>query len=229
MSAMRQPGEGGIKSGMKSDSRSLPNRKYPTWDDVDAALGDKFIEALIVAVRATREDLADYRRFRPSWVAQHSERGLAGWIHDRLWHHLTVGVADLPQVIITDEGVLREITVGPATEVMRFRIKRTHMDGDVSTYETQMALEFLAQADGMLEIFGELHLIAGYRWDRDERAIGHAVISLRDGRDNIKWEKDLEDTAGQSGSLDNMPAKPKPPAPVIDSGSVGLQSTPEEK
>ncbi len=138
-----------------------------------------------------------------------------------MWYHITVAMVDLPQVIITDKGVLREFSVGPETDVMRFRVKRHHLDGDVSTYPTQLALEFLAQVDEMLEGFDELHLIAGYRWDREERSMGGAVISLRDGRDDIKWEEDLEVPVGISGGSGSFPAKPTPPAPVIDSGNIG--------
>jgi|HubBroStandDraft_1064217.scaffolds.fasta_scaffold08683_5 hypothetical protein len=208
---------------MKSAPPSRPNRQYPTWNQVKVALGDKVIDALIFAVSSTRTDLADYRRFRPDWVVQHSERGLAGWIHDRLWYHLTVEQADLSHVVITDKGVLREFTVGPETEVIRFRVKRHDMEGDISTYPTQLALEFLAQVDGMLPIFSELHLIAGYRWNQDERSMGGAVISLRDGLDDIKWSQDL-DAAPPSTGTAGIPATPKPPAPVIDSGAVGRDS-----
>src|SRR6266536_2149800 len=95
----------GIKSGMKSGFRS-----YPTWDEIEPALGDKVINAVVAAVASTVDDLADYRRFRPAWVAQASERGLAAWIHDRLWYHLVAALDDHPQVTITDKGVLREIT-----------------------------------------------------------------------------------------------------------------------
>jgi hypothetical protein len=160
--------------------------------------------------------LTDYRRFRPAWVAQASERGLAAWIHDRLWYHLVVALDDHPQVVITDKGVLREITVGPESSVYRFRVKRHHQDGDVSTYPTQLALEFLAQVEDMLDGFDEWHLIAGYEWDREERAMGAPVISLRDGRHHVIWEKDLSDWGDDSTGEQSLPTVPEPPAPVID-------------
>lgn len=213
---------------MKSAPESQPSRSYPTWPEVETALGDKVIDAVIAAVRATKIDLADYRRFRPAWVVQASERGLAAWIHDRLWYHITVALADLPHVIITDKGVLREFTVGPETDVYRFRVKRHHLDGDVSTYPTQLALEFLAQVDDMLDGFDELHLIAGYRWDREERAMGGAVISLRDGRDDIKWEHDLADPGEESGGTEGLPAIPTPPPPIVDGPAKEPQRDSEE-
>jgi hypothetical protein len=139
---------------------------------------------------------------------------------------LATALADLSDVVVTDNGVLREFAVGPATEVIRFRLKRHDMDGDISTYPTQLALEFLAQVDGMLPGFHELHLIAGYRWDREERAMGGAVISLRDGVDNIKWEVDLN-SAGPAAGTTGLPVKPKPSAPVIDSGGAASKKTQE--
>jgi hypothetical protein len=192
-------------------------RSYPAWADVEAALGDKVIEAVVTAVKAATADLADYRRFRPAWVAQASERGLAAWIHDRVWYHLVAALDDHPNVVITDKGVLREITVGPARSLYRFRVKRHHVDGDVSTYPTQLALEFLAQVEGdMLEGFDELHLIAGYKWNREERAIEYPVISLRDGRQNLIWEHDLSDWDADSTGPQELPSVPEPPAPVIE-------------
>lgn len=201
---------------MKSASESGPKRTYPRWDEVEPALGDKVIEAIAAAVKAAKDDLADYRSFRPAWVAQASERGLAAWIHDRLWFHLASALEQIPGVTITDKGVLREFSVGPETSVYRFRVKRHHEDGDVSTYPTELALEFLAQTEGMLEVFDELHLIAGYRWISDERAMGEAVISLRDGRQNVIWERELPFQSGGSSGAQELPSVPQPPKPVID-------------
>ena len=209
---------------MKSAPTSGPNRQYPSWNAVKVAIGDKIIDAITSAVALSKADLATYRSLHSAWVAQHSVRGLAAWIHDRVWYHLTVVLADLPDVVITDNGVLREFAVGPPTEIIRFRVKRHDMDGDVSTYPTQLALDFLAQVEGvLLPGFSELHLIAGYRWDRDERSMGAAVISLRDGLDDIKWEVDLA-PAAPAGATTGLPAKPKPSAPVIDSGAAGAKN-----
>lgn len=209
---------------MKSGFRSYPNRSYPTWEQVSSALGDKVIDGVVAAVKATKADLADYRSLRPAWVAQASERGLAAWIHDRMWYHLVTALDGHPDVIITDKGVLREITVGPENSVYRFRVKRHHEDGDVSTYPTQMALEFLAQVEGeMLDGFDELHLIAGYKWNRDERAIEYPVISLRDGRQNLIWERNLSDWGDEDAGPQELPTIPEPPAPVIDAGTKGAE------
>lgn len=213
---MRAIKGGGIKTGMKSAAESGPRRTYPRWADVEPALGDKVIEAIAASVNAARDDLADYRSFRPAWVAQASERGLAAWIHDRLWFHLVSALELIPGVAITDKGVLREFCVGPETSVCRFRVKRHHEDGDVSTYPTELALEFLAQAEGMLEGFEELHLIAGYRWISEERAMGEAVISLRDGRQNVIWEHEIPFQGGGSAGTQGLPSVPQPPQPVID-------------
>jgi hypothetical protein len=209
---------------MKSAAESGPKRAYPRWEDVQPTLGDKVIEAVAGAVNAAKGDLADYRSFRAAWVAQASERGLAAWIHDRLWFHLASALDKIPGVTITDKGVLREFSVGPETSVYRFRVKRHHEDGDVSTYPTELALEFLAQPEGMLEIFGESHLIAGYRWIGEERAMGDAVISLRDGRQNVIWEKELPFHGGGSSGTEGLPRVPQPPEPVIDGAAKEADS-----
>jgi hypothetical protein len=201
---------------MKSAPESGPKRVYPRWDEVEPELGDKVIEAVAASIESARADLADYRSIRPAYVAQASERGLASWIHDRVWFHLAAALETIPGVIITDKGVLREFSVGPATSKYRFRVKRHQEDGDVSTYETELALEFLAQAEGMLEIFSELHLIAGYRWIKEERAMGTALISLRDGRHNLIWEHELLAQGGGSTGTQALPRVPHPPKPVID-------------
>ncbi len=48
---------------------------------------EKVLEALGGAVGAAREDLRHYRNVFPAFAAQSSARGMASWIHDRLWHH----------------------------------------------------------------------------------------------------------------------------------------------
>ncbi len=55
----------------------------------------------------------------------------------------------------------------------RVRVKRHHTDGMVNSYPTLTALDFFGQR-GTLPIPGleEINLIAGYEWDREERAMG---------------------------------------------------------
>jgi hypothetical protein len=134
------------------------------------------LEPIDGAVRLARKDLTEYRTAHPSWAAQHSERGLASWIHDRLWFHLAVLLDAVDSVAMVDKEPTREIGVGIN---YRLRVKRHHDDGAVNTYPTLGAMEFMAQeAQLCIEGMESVHLIAGYIWDRDARDIGPAVISL---------------------------------------------------
>jgi hypothetical protein len=62
---------------------------YPPAERVLDELGDKVIDGLARAVAQAKQDLASYRAWRPDIVADHSERGLANWLHDRVWRHVT--------------------------------------------------------------------------------------------------------------------------------------------
>lgn len=201
-------GPGGIFRGMKS---------YPSWEDVRPALGDKVVDAIGQAVDRARSDLTDYRKVRPLFVAEASERGLAGWIHDRVWAHLVALLDETPGVAFVDQEPVREMWVGLN---YRVRVKRHHEDGRVSTYPTQTALEFLAQAQLVIDGLDPVHLIAGYTWLREVRDLGPAVISLRDGNDII-WQRDLSPLAEGMGDSSKLPVLAEPPAPVIEGAATG--------
>ena len=187
---------------------------YPTSDDVLDALGDKVIDSFAMAVDRAREDLASYRAMRPLWVAESSERGLAAWIHDRLWAHLEALLHNLPDVFMHSSEPTREVVV---SERFRVRVKRHDILGSVSSYPTQGALEFFAQPtvaafDGMEQV----HLIAGYCWTRDMRDIGEAVLSLRDGRDNIVWLIELNSRAAAASMVARPAVTPTPIIPTVE-------------
>lgn len=152
---------------------------YPPVEDVLDDLGDKVVAALVSATRSTRDDLAEYRAAHPAWVADHSDRGLANWIHDRLWAHLRRSLDDVHRVTLSEQGATREITVGVK---YRARVKRHSVGDRIRSYPTKAALAFWAQSD-TLEGLEEVRLGFGYRWDPDERIVGSTVISLRDGLD----------------------------------------------
>jgi len=81
----------------------------------------------------------------------------------------------------------------------RIRAKRHHVTGLVSTYPTQGALEFLDQPRQLtFEGLGLAHLIVGYQWESDSYEIGPAVLSLRDGLDNVIWLIELEEPVSAS-------------------------------
>lgn len=194
-------------------------KSYPSSGQVFEDLGDKVLEAIDGAVGRARADLTEYRTARPSWVAQHSERGLASWIHDRLWFHLAALLDPVDSVAVVDKEPTREFGVGIN---YRLRVKRHHDDGAVSTYPTLGAVEFMAQ-EPQLSIDGmeSVHLIAGYYWDRDARDVGPAVISLRDGQDHIIWIEPITAYGGGEalGGADR-PVIPTPTRPNIDVGAV---------
>jgi hypothetical protein len=177
----------GIFSGMKSG--------YPEPEEVLEDLGDKVVEGLALMVAQTREDLRVYRTTFPEWVADSTDRGLLNWCHDRLWFHAVRLLGDLEHVTLVDHLPLREIGVGVR---YRLRVKKHDIEGGVSTYPTQGALDFLVQDPPALEGLEQVRLITGYRWLTEERQLGGAVISLRDGKDEVVWMHDLDEPPAAS-------------------------------
>ena len=186
-------------------------RTYPEGFEVIADLGDKIVEGLAESIERTRDDLRSYRDWRPDIVADHTERGLANWLHDRVWRHLTTLLDAVPNVYFRDTEPIREFYVYPK---YRFRMKRHGEDGTVRSYPTQAVLEFMEQP--MLDGDVEIRLIAGYEWDRDARTMGAAVVSLHDGEDNVVWMERLP--APGRGRAVTVPVPPVvgPAPPMID-------------
>ncbi|UFR03482.1 hypothetical protein KBP30_20955 [Streptomyces sp. Go40/10] len=197
-------------------------KSYPASEDVLSGLGGKVASGLARAVAKTRKDLAAYRETHSSWVSDSSERGLANWIHDRLWAHVCAEFDGHPDIGLSDREPTREITVGVN---YRLRVKRHRVDGKVSSYATQTALEFYAQ--GEQEAFPgleEVRLIAGYEWDADTRSMGDAVLSLRDGEEVVIWQITLpEADTGIAGvpAQPIRPTEPEPALPTIDLPEAG--------
>jgi hypothetical protein len=187
---------------------------YPLSHQVLDDIGEKPVEAFSRCVARARADLRLYRRTFPQWVADHSERGLANWINDRLWAHLTTMAESIPGMELIEKGVTREVMVGLN---FRFRVKRHDDLGNVASYPTPTFLEFVCQPQGQLPGLEETRLIAGYDWSKDERDIGAAVLSLRDGKDNIIWKEELPDFPEDSGIVGEVvtPRLTSPAAPVV--------------
>ena len=185
---------------------------YPEPDAVLDELVDKVLEGISRAVDATRGDLATYRELLPGIVARHTNRGLANWIHDILWSHLCAELDEVPGLTLSDKEPLREITYKTR---FRIRVKRHHDAARVSTYLTQSALEFMEQeaAEVTFEGLEEIRLITGYDWDKELRQIGPAVISLRDGLDNVVWAIELPPYGIGIAAL---PSSAGPVAPAIE-------------
>lgn len=197
----------------------------PTSEEVLDDLGDKVIEAFSRSITRTRKDLARYREWRPSWVARHGERGLANWIHDFLWFHLTDQLDGIPGVLCVDREPTREILVGTR---YRLRAKRHARDGQINSYPTQTVIEFKLQ--GVQPAFSgmeEIRLVVGYVWDQTSREIGTPVLSLHDGREEPVWLEYLPEVDAGEGYEDEdgtvAPLLPTvgPSAPVVELAHQG--------
>lgn len=178
-----RPQSCGIKFGMKSS--------HPSAESVLDDLGDKVVQGLALMVAQTRDDLQVYRRTFPSWAADSTDRGLLNWSHDRAWAHALRIFDGVPEVSFVDQPPLRELWVGTR---YRLRVKKHDIDGQISTYLTQGALDFMEQEPAQtLNGLDEVRLIAGYRWDAELRELGPAVISLRSGPDKVVWAQILDE------------------------------------
>ncbi len=179
-------------------------------------LGDKVLEALAASVTGARRDFLRYQATLPEFAAQASSRGSANWIHDRLWHHVRALLDDIDDVLLIDLGVTREVVLGGR---YRIRMKRHHPPAQVATYPTQTAMHFMSQAQEQLVLEGleQVSLIAGYVWFGDSAEIGPAVLSMRDGQDNVLWVHELPeaDTAGAQPTVTTLPPLEEPEEAAI--------------
>lgn len=184
---------------------------YPESAEVLDELGTDFVRAFGSAVEGAREDITGLRDERPSWFPNMAPRTLANLIHDRIWCRLVEAAELLPDVTCVDSGSRREVIVG-SNFVMR--IKR-HRDGEtIASYPTQTALQFYTQIPA-LPGMERIPLALGYRWDSTLRQIGAAVLSLRDGHDNVIWSLDLELIAGADVVPLSADGKSAPALPTI--------------
>lgn len=178
------------------------------------ALGEKVLGALGSAVPKTRSDLDRYRKALPEFASTSSARGLANWIHDRVWHHVVEEIQGLRNAFTIIKGPVCEVVVD---EKYRIRVKRHNWVGRVSTYPTATALKFLRQPLEQLVIEGldQVRLIAGYRWDHTRHEIGPAVLSLRDGLNNVLWVIELSESSTDTSSARTIPPT-TPVAPQLE-------------
>ncbi|MGI9000221.1 MAG: hypothetical protein ACR2GH_00985 [Pseudonocardia sp.] len=193
--------------------------EYPSPEQVLDDLGDKVAQGLALMVGRTRTDLETYRRTFPAWVADSTDRGLLNWCHDRAWVHALRIFDGVPEVSSVDQPPTRELYVGTR---YRLRVKKHDVEGGVSTFLTQGALDFLEQEPVTLDGLEEIRLIAGYRWDPERRELGAAVISLRDGHDHVIWMYELDEPAGGVGTTTTPILSPtEPSVPEIEMPSDG--------
>ncbi|MGH8350293.1 MAG: hypothetical protein ACRES5_27570 [Pseudomonas sp.] len=140
-----------------------------------------------------------------------SGRCLANLIHDRIWARLVAAVDGHPGIETVDRESVREIWISQNYQI---RIKRHHPEDQISTYPTAAALEFWAQGS-QLRSLEAITLGAGYRWITEERRIGPAVISYRDGKDNPIWAVELSGPGEGVETISWMPIV-RPDLPSVD-------------
>ena len=179
-------------------------------------LGEKVVEGLIGAIDAARDDLHRYREILPDVALQSSARGMANWIHDRVWHHACRLLDSIDDVVCYEKGPFREIIV---KDRYRIRLKRHRPPAMVATYPTQGAIDFMEQPDGqrVLEGMEQLRLIFGYVWDQDSGAMGPAVLSMRHGVKNVLWVHELPSSRAGAAPLPNREG----PAPSVVRSRLG--------
>ena len=163
-------------------------------------LGEKVVEALAGAVDAARDDLRRYREILPDVAMQSSARGLANWIHDRVWYHACRLLDSVDDAVCYEKGPFREVIV---KDRYRIRLKRHRSPASVATFPTQAALDFMEQPDGQRVLSGmeQLRLICGYVWDVDSGQMGPAVLSMRHGVKNVLWIHELSSPEGMATPL----------------------------
>ena len=176
-------------------------------------LGEKVLEALVDAIDAAREDLRRYRETLPEIALQSSARGMANWIHDRIWYHACRLLDSVEDVVCYERGPFREVIV---KDRYRIRLKRHRLPAAVSTFLTQGALDFMEQPDGQRVLDGmeQLRLIFGYVWDEDSDEMGAAVLSIRHGIKNVLWVHEMPNTGEPATKL---PGRESPPPSVVRS------------
>jgi hypothetical protein len=197
---------------------------YATDDEVISELGDKFLTALVGAVRGARTDIGDMREWRPGWFPVMHSRVLSNLIHDRIWARLVAEIVSDPDMNVIEKGATREVAVGLN---LRLRVKRHHVGDQISTYPTQTAIEFWQQnSQFALPGLEEVRIAVGYRWDPETREVGAPVLSLRDGQDNVIWAVELDEPA-EGVVVKWNPVEPT--LPSIDLGELDDESEDESQ
>ncbi|MEO7193244.1 MAG: hypothetical protein ABIZ05_00235 [Pseudonocardiaceae bacterium] len=140
-----------------------------------------------------------------------SQRCLANLIHDRIWARLVAAVDGNPDIETIDREPVREIWISQNYQV---RVKRHHPDDKISNYPTAAALEFWEQGSQLLSLEA-ITLGAGYRWIAQERRVGPAVISYRDGKDNPIWAVELDEPGEGTDAIGWRPIT-RPDLPTVD-------------
>lgn len=180
-------------------------------------LGDDFVQAFIGAVDGARDDFSEFRAWQPSWFAGFSGRFTANFLHERIWDRLVRSASGMEAIHIHDREPVRELRSG-TTYLMR--VKRHHPGDRISAYPTEASSAFWSNSMVTLDGLESLSLALGYYWDADLRAVGDAILSFRDGKDNPIWAIRLRgDTTTTSGFTWEAVA---PELPELDLSAIAL-------
>ena len=206
---------GGIFPGMN-------DKVFPTRDEVLNQLGDGFVRAYLEALGVARAHYASFRS-GPDFPANPTQRMVACFIHDWIWSAFVPLVEGDPSISVHDREPERQLTNGTN---IRIRIKRHQLDDSMSSYPTEGSRDFWTPAAAVaLDGLEEVPLALGYRWDSDERAVGDAVLTLRDGADKAVWAAVLTPA---SDSARGFSAREAPETPTWDLSAVVAQIREEQ-
>jgi hypothetical protein len=195
---------------------------HPDSEKVLSDLGDEFVHAFMDAVDGARDDFAEFRTWRPGWFPNFTGRFTANFLHERIWDRLVRDVDAMDHIDVRDREPIRELRSGTA---YLMRIKRHH-DGDrISAYPTEASSAFWSNSTVTLEGLESFSIALGYYWDADLRAVGDAILSFRDGRDNPIWAVRLRRNAGASTGFAWEPLAPD--LPELDLSGVVRESDEE--
>jgi hypothetical protein len=187
----------------------------PGSERVLTDLGDRFVHSFIDAVEGARDDYTAFRLWQPGWFPSFTNRFTANFLHERIWDRLVRGISTLDGVHVVDREPVRQLRSG--TQYL-IRVKRHHPGDRISAYPTEASSAFWSNSVLTLEGLESFSLALGYLWDADLRAVGDAVLSFRDGKDNPIWAIQLRRDTGTETGFSWTPVAPE--LPEIDLSGV---------
>ncbi|WP_022891122.1 hypothetical protein [Agromyces subbeticus] len=186
-------------------------------------LGQGVLSAVVNARDLSADDFERWRR-ESDEIATASARGIANRINDRFVHHMITELDGRDDVVFKERGTTRQFIV---RQRVVLRCKRHDVSNRIESYPTAGAI---AHWGGSITLDGlsTINLAAGYRWDKELREIGPAVLSYRRGlRAKALWTVELgrDQTAAAPISI-TPPVRPDMPA--IDLFGFGTERKEED-
>jgi len=179
---------GGIFSGMFSARN--PN-------DVRYDLPDQLLQALVDAVESASLDWEAFRREHPEWTAGMFERESASLIHSNLRRHLVRDVESIPNVTAFNREPYFEMAAeGAVGRFYKIRVKRHDALDLISSFPTPSDQRFWGDMPSGFDQLEVVNLAFGYRWKKEDKAVGAAVLSYREGKSNPIWSVELQRPGG---------------------------------